>query len=357
MVNPALIGLASAASIAILGVAVNDISSTRYWYDHYHSYFTYDSQYTLVIDEILMKHDGTFSAVGPKNVVSSTQRVPGAGFHYYYYYHSDQRSFPNWRFIVNKMSYIGMEKVIPEGGPDYYIVWVPHTIQGELAFKKFEKRILNPGGDKIRVVSIDLSQDQPRLLWLTKICRAPYERQKTAMNQILSRYTGENSFNTKVFVYGSRGVGKSYTAALLKKELDKKHPNANSRLYDDFDPAAIGANVQTLALQYASNISPVVVAIDEIDTVYEHVLKDKNDYDPRIKHAKDRSTFHKMLDNLGKFQHVITIFTSEYSLDDLIEKNSLYKSFMRPGRIDMVLNMTKDDCVHDVNYWDRIKDK
>ncbi len=61
-----------------------------------------------------MKYDRSFSAVGPKNVVSGTQKVPGAGFHYYYSYSIDQRSFLTWGFVGNRMYYIGMEKVIPD---------------------------------------------------------------------------------------------------------------------------------------------------------------------------------------------------------------------------------------------------
>jgi hypothetical protein len=357
MVNPALIGVASAASIAILGVAINDVSSTKYWYDHYNTYFTYDSQYTLVIDEILMKYDRKFSVVGPKNVVSGTQKVPGAGFHYYYYYNINLRSFPTWGSTGNKMYYIGMEKVIPDKGPEYYIVWVPYTNQGESALKKFETAILTPADDEIRVISIDLSTDTPRLGWLTKICQTPLDRQKTAMDFILSRYTAQNNFNTKVFIHGQRGVGKSYTTMLLKKELDKKYPNTNTRLYDDFDPSATGVDVQTLSLRYASKISPVIIVIDEIDTNYEYVFKDKNDYDPRTNHARSRKAFHKMLDNIGNFRHVIAVYTTEFSPDELIEQNPLYASFLRPGRLDMVLNMTKDNCTHDVDYWNRIKEK
>nr|QBK85587.1 MAG: ATPase family protein [Marseillevirus LCMAC101] len=355
MANPALIGVATTAGIALLGVTINDLSSTKYWYDKYHTYLIYDSQYTPVIDTILMNKDGTYSAVGPKNVISGTQKIPGAGYHYYYLYPSVLREFPKAGCIGMREFYIGMEKVIPDDKSEYYTVWVPYTVPGEKTLKNFEDVILRPNSNEIRVVSIDLSRDQPSLLWLTKICRMPYARQTTAMNFILTRYTTENSFNNKVLIYGERGVGKSYMTMLLKKHLDRRYPNTNSRLYDDFDPTAIGVNIQTKALQYASSISPVIIVIDEIDTVYEHVFKDKNDYDPRIKHAKDRKTFHKMLDDLGNFHHVIAIYTSEFSPDALVEQNPLYKSFLRPGRVDMVLNMTEDNCTHDVNYWERIK--
>jgi ATP-dependent 26S proteasome regulatory subunit len=157
-------------------------------------------------------------------------------------------------------------------------------------------------------------------------------------------------------MYGEREAGKSYTSMLLKKELDKRYPNTNVRLYDDFNPMSIGVDIQEMSLQYASNISPIVILIDEIDTIFEHVLKDKNDYDPRIKHARDRSTFHKMLDNLGQYHHVIVIYTTEFSPDELYKKNPLYKSFMRPGRIDMAINLTKTRCTHDENYWQRLKE-
>jgi len=354
--NPAVMGIATAASIALLGVTINDLSSTKYWYDYYHTYFVYDSQYTSVIDDILMNNDGNYSKVGPKKVISGTQKIPGPGYHYYYLFSSEHRMFPSTAWLEYKTYYIGMEKVSPEkGDPAYYIVWVPYTESGTKTLIDFEDNILKPSNDEIRVISIDTSQEKPSLEWLTKICRQPYNRKKMAIDFIMNEYTEKNNFNVKVFIHGERGLGKTYTTMLLKKELDKRYPNTNSRLYDDFDPTATGVNIQTLSLKYSSKISPVIIVIDEIDTIYEYVFKDTNDFDPRLKHAKDRNTFHKMLDNFGNFHHVITIFTSEFSPEILVERNPLFKSFLRPGRVDIVLNMDLDNCIKDTDYWNRIK--
>ena len=356
MVNPGMVALGTAVSLGLLGNIVNDVSSTKYWYDYYHTYYIYSPQYTSVINDILMEKDGEFTKVGTKKIISGTQRIPGEGYHYYYATHNKDRRLLNGPdSLVYKCFYIGLEKIVDEDGTEYYVVWAPYTESGEIALRKFEEAILKPTGDQIRVISIDISNEKSRAEWMTKICRTPYPRQQKAMNFIIEKYTLENNFNVKVFLHGKRGVGKSYTSMLLKKHLDILFPNTNSRLYDDFDPTAIGVNIQTIALRHSTKNSPVIVIIDEIDEAYEQVFNEKEDFDPRLKHARNKKSFHKMLDNFGNFPYVIGVYTSEFGPDALVKKDGRYGSFLRPGRIDLVLEMTEDDCIVDQDYWERIK--
>lgn len=335
----------------MLGVAINQVSDRRYWYDFLNDYFVYDSQYTPIIDDILMNGDGKHTKIGTYRITSGTQRIPGEGFHYYYTFGKSHREytfeamFEKRGWAYKKASYIGMEKIFPsDGKPEYYVVWKSPLDSGKRTHELFESEILRPSEGQIRVVSIDVSRDQPGLVWLTKMCQPPFPRQIEAMDYILEKWNSENNFNRKVFIHGKRGVGKSYTAMLLKKEIDRRYHNTNCRLYDDFDPTTIGVNIQTMALRYATKTSPIIIVIDEIDTIYEHVFLEKNEYDNRIQHTKSRKTFHTMLDNFGNYKYVIVVFTSEFSPDELVRKNELHKSFLRPGRVDMFLNMTEENC-------------
>jgi hypothetical protein len=49
-----------------------------------------------------------------------------------------------------------------------------------------------------------------------------------------------------------------------------------------------------------------------------------------------------MLDNIGDTRYCITIFTSETSVDELEKQHNDFKSFMRKGRMDFYIKMSKD---------------
>ena len=233
------------------------------------------------------------------------------------------------------------------------MVWVPPTEGGKYTLKCFELDILSPGDGQIRTISIDTSKDQPTAMWTTKICHNPFPRQEKAIDLIIREWK-KNNHNLKTFIYGERGTGKTYTSMLLKKKLDQQIPNADVRLYDDFDPSVIGVNIETIALTKASEKSPVILLIDEIDVVFDETIFPKESYDPRIQHSKNSKTFRKMLDNIGNYKHVLAIYTSEKDPYSLASKKEEFRSYLRPGRIDLCLNMKKTDCLEDNDYSEKI---
>ena len=67
--------------------------------------------------------------------------------------------------------------------------------------------------------------------------------------------------------------------------------NALSRLYDNFDQTQIGANIVTLALQYATRHTPIVLIINEIDDIYNAVYENSQSMDPRGSHTSNKLSF------------------------------------------------------------------
>lgn len=102
-----------------------------------------------------------------------------------------------------------------------------------------------------------------------------------------------------------------------------------------------GYNIGTMALKHASASSPVIIIINEIDIFYDKVFDEQPTYDPRTQYTKNKLTFNTMLDNLSDTKHVITIYTTEKSYEEL-QSIERIKSFIRHGRVDFFINMTAD---------------
>ena len=51
-----------------------------------------------------------------------------------------------------------------------------------------------------------------------------------------------------------------------------------------------------------------------------------------------------MLDAIDNTKYVIAIYTTEKSPITLANSNEDFKSFMRPGRVDLFLEMTLNNC-------------
>ena len=131
---------------------------------------------------------------------------------------------------------------------------------------------------------------------------------------------------------------------VLKKKLDAEIPNACVCLYDDFDPSAVGVNVNTMILKYASVTSPVVIVINEVDTFFDQVYVESPMYDTREQHTRGKQSFNNMMDAIASAKHVILICTTELSVEQLRKKKE-WRSFMRPGRIDFFVSMTDANSV------------
>lgn len=105
-------------------------------------------------------------------------------------------------------------------------------------------------------------------------------------------------------------------------------------------------------LNYASELTPVLVVIHNIEQYYLEVMTTK--HQPQQSYTRNKHSFNEMLDALGSTHYVITLFTTKQNPAELYA-NEQYRSFMRKGRVDYILqysNKAEEDnaflCI-DVN--------
>jgi ATPase family associated with various cellular activities (AAA) len=352
-IGTAFIAAASSITTSIIASPIQNASIINL-----NKYYIFPDEFTNVIDDLFS--DENHCEMGNAKYVSNRKKIPGEGYHYYYLHGKQSREFGNPGWGYHRWGYVGLEKckkTVENRDVYYYSVWHPNTNPwhpniegGENAFKNFEKLLISNEENTIKVMSIDKSSYTPYINCVTKICESPKDNQNDAMKIIFEQFTAQNNYNVKVMLFGNRGVGKTYTAMLLKKHIDNNVPNTCTRLFDDFDPASSGMDVKNFILRHASLNSPVIIIINEIDSLYEEVYKDKVSHDPRSCHTKNKSSFTGMLDDFGSMKYVIVLYTTEKSPDQLYE-NENYKSFMRKGRIDKFIHMSKDKSEeYDMQY-------
>jgi len=309
------------------------------WYDVYHKYVIYDENYTPLIDKLMQ--NAKHAAITTPEVLSSSERVPAEkAVHYYYYNNIDNLN------ILNKWKCVYLQKVREERSNNdvvYYRVWfspLPHGIE---SYRKFNRILHSTEG--IITSSIDLSNHNAELLHMPRIYRTPRTNQESAARCIVDKYNRDSNRNIKFILYGSRGVGKTYTSVVVKRKLDNK--GFNAKLFEDFDPSAVGVSINKLILPKATDITPVIIVINEIDVMFEKILNEPPSFDSRIQHTKDKSTFNNMMDSIGNTPNVILIGTTEKSYDELTSER--YRSFVRRGRIDYFMKMTNKGINTSIN--------
>jgi len=294
--------------------------------------YTFGEEYTGIIDDMIIKD--------PRAEVGSIhteldRRIPSIGNHYFYY-KSDMSFIEKYLYYVR---FVKKREVIVDRIISTYTCYVGLLNQG--TFDNALTYINNIDTDMVRTISIDLAPMIPRLLYTKKICGLPRPNQITALDHIIRNYTPDKNHNVKVVVTGMRGTGKTYIARLLKKRI--QNMNLNPQLFDDFNPDSVGVNIQELILNKATNITPVIMVIDEIDITYNRVFAEKQLYDNRLQYTKDKQSFNNMLDVISDTKYVIAIYTTEKTIEQL-QGNEEHLSFLRRGRVDFFLTMTDTEC-------------
>lgn len=327
---------------SIFTLFTSKLPNDDYWYDYYNNYYDFDEMYTQSIDNFLIENPKQCQI---RSYQMESHIIPGVGIHYYYPYGKDvddNDCCGNIKKLVNKwMYYIGFIKKIDHINNrkiTRYIMFIaPHINVRDL--QKITKLITTPPNGKIAVMHIDLSEHTAKVVQYTQDIQGSLKpNQKFIVDTIIGKYTKINSKrNIKAMISGNRGLGKGYVGQQIKLHLDKSQ-NTNSLLFYDFNPMSIGVDIITLALSKASNKTPVILIINEIDKIYEYIHNDKQIFDPRTQHARDIPSFHNMLDDIDKNPNVICIMTTEKQFGELYQIDG-NKSFMRNGRVDMFFGM------------------
>lgn len=334
------------SAVALLGFGATSLFtksvSYDYWYDIYHFYVQFSSELTNIIDQLLT--DPEYGEISCYNIVSSNEsgNHPGYGKHYFY----------NCPCLTRFSScrYIGLEKRTTRTNgetEDFYIGWIDPNDIGKSVLRNFKHRIFKAEKGTIRVSSVDTTEFRPKLFWNTQILHQPKPNQTDIVNFVMEQYTEKNNFNVKVLIHGHRGLGKTHTALLIKDRLDNDI-NCYSYLIDDFDPSQANVNIKSLILKRATATSPIVLIINEIESVYAEATKDKQFSEPRHLHTRNKKTLNDMFDAIGSTKYLIAIFTTEKA-PHVLYNNEVFKSFLRPGRIDMFMHMEKDSSSKQMN--------
>jgi hypothetical protein len=339
---PVMEFIAAAGIAAFTSFVVTLFSSATkedYWYDFYNHYKTFPKEWTEQIDRILMTNP-RYSKIGHTMYITANKSIPAEGYHYFYFESEDNRS---WWWFNHYLGLRKIKKVVNNIEVYIYDCWIsPRSIN---KMQMFNNLLILQNENVVDTISIDLSEMNPQLMIVNQIYKPPTNVQRSVINYIISHWINPNNhFNTKVFIHGKTGIGKSYTVYGLKKKLEQQYPHKKIRLFDDFNPSSIGVNIIKIALKDANENTPVILVINEINTSYAMAISQHVAYDPRESHTKDKTTFNNMLDAISRIKYVIVVFTSEKSPMELIAQYSEYKSFMRKGRVDMYIEMTQNTC-------------
>jgi len=130
-------------------------------------------------------------------------------------------------------------------------------------------------------------------------------------------------------LHGPTRTGKSDTGLYLQEMM--KENGIHARVVQGFDPTLGHFNLHRHVFQFSPTEQfPLIVIINEFDTVVEKCLEPKVFNDTSYAHSK--ATLTEFLDDVNKAANVITIYTTNESIDALRSIDN--GVFVRSGRMD-----------------------
>ena len=333
------IGAVLAGTGALVGGFGSLINNEKYvkpipnvpWYDIINSYTDFTEEYTNTIDQILINTCN--SKIQYKLVLPGNRVVPNIGFHEWY----DCRTSNT--LTLSKNNYADKGEL-----PKYYytLIYTDMWIYSKKDIAKYfiDNIIFKEDNGRVNVIRFENTDGNCKPIIVHTLYRSPLPNQQKAIEIINKQYNDSNNFNVKTILCGKSGIGKTYTSVLLKRYLESKMINTNVQLFENFDPSIPGYDINKHVLQYATEQSPVILVINEIDKLYHEVHEKMPLGDPRTPHTKNKISFNNMLDNIANTKYVITIFTTEKSPEELQNEKINYP-FYRQGRIDFFIEVDK----------------
>ena len=292
------------------------------WYDYFNYYMKVDQSYTRMIDRYIMRN----IVVSRRIMLDNLEAIPDSGTYI-------------MQFEGTRVGFIKKIEKKLNHDISYYKIF---SLNVDTVVKVFQDVIQKASDrDEIAVHSIDTSRDYPEINIQYKICKDMKQNQRQVVDHILGHWIDENNRNTKILIYGVRGTGKTYVGRLLKKKLIRTNGTCDPLLFDDFNPCSVAVNINTLAIAKASVNTPVIILINEIDKIYDRVLSGIETHDNRLQHARNRTEFHTMKDNIGDKRNIVAIYTMEPDIMSMYD-NENYASFFRPGRVDFFVHLEYD---------------
>lgn len=328
------------------------------WYDKKNNYIEVSKECTPGIDDLLVDRD--FGEIFTKIIQSGNRVKPGLGNHRFYMRESSRRSLWPIKFVT-LIKKKGSGSSSRNGAnnqhnnrEDFYYVLCYSGINSDVSVA-FLRKLFAADENTVKAIHLDTSGFEIKPVMVSLFAGSSRQNQVEAINHVREHFLNyeapNQKYNTKIIISGIRGVGKTYTAGLVKKSIEESFPGfMNSsyvQLFYDFNPSAPGLDIQTEVLTKATKMSPVIIVINEIDHLYREVFQNNNDPQGRIPHTQSKTTFNAMLDAIANTKYVICIFTTEKAQDELdamsvnyMETNENFQSFYRKGRVDFFINMT-----------------
>lgn len=294
--------------------------------DFWRTWITISSDFTDLVDNMLMRSKR--AVIWSKKMNSKNVLIPDVGKHFYYY------ETNSW------LHYITFHKIALNEATDKYkyICYVaPRQKQ------TFNRAIIDLFVDDpmtVRTMCIDTSTNVAFAIPLYVKCFPPKKKQLIILKTIHEHYTNSISKQFSICITGAKGMGKSSIAKLLKKYMEKIEQDIMIKLFLNFSLFNINCPVERLILSHASKNTPVILLIDEIDVAFKEAVN-PNTYRDKT-YVRNIETMNKVMDQIADTCYSIVIYTTEKSYSELNCQE--YQSFIRPGRIDLFMKLSADDC-------------
>lgn len=294
---------------------------------------------TYTIDCILAD---TILPIG--GIESLVRWIPNQESSDYKYYDNQDNSQRSWYKYVRLIKKRGQYSLNGHSQDYFVILYTRFTTEIALKFLSILFAINRPEMRITRFIQ-EYSSCTPN--WDTINCGIPINSQQQVCKSIMRHWLSSGYFNTKVIISGPPGVGKLNVGRLLKRNIEFEQPNFKHKtfveLFEDVDLSLPGLDILSQIRNRASEKSPVIITVKNIDIYYKKVLL--NTSDPvQTAHTDNKSTFNNMLDDIGNIKHVITIFTTNLTKGQLNNVNSESPSFFRPGRANLFITMTETNA-------------
>lgn len=151
---------------------------------------------------------------------------------------------------------------------------------------------------------------------------SPLGDQSVILSSIMEIY--KNHGRATVFLHGITGAGKSSMGYLLAKEL-------NGIYCHSFNPTDPGDQLSTLIVDVQRDDEPLILVIEEVDTMIQTIHKNKFQKHVEIPiSVYNKSTWSSFLDDMIFYKKVILVLTSNTSKEDI---DVWDESYLRDGRI------------------------
>jgi len=158
----------------------------------------------------------------------------------------------------------------------------------------------------------------------------PIGDQGPILDQIVELYHTHQ--RATIFIHGQSGTGKSSIGYLLAKQLKGFYCHT-------FNPSEPGDQLSNLIVDMQRDDEPIVIILEEIDTLLFAIHENEIVKHPEIPIAVyNKSTWSSFLDDMIFYKHIIVIMTSNTS-KDVIDK--MDDSYLRKGRIHASYTMTQ----------------